>query len=155
MPKKLSDQEQAHREFAISCFNATWTYLEKEVRTKDEGFRMMHLAHASRYHWAEIGQPVHFARGDWLLARVYAELGFGVMAYSFARRSLTWCEEHDIGDFDLAFAFEAVARACAVSGDLLKAENYLRLATQAGHEIESEEDRTYFLQELQGVREMI
>ena len=36
---------------------------------------MLHAAHASRFHWGEVGEPVNFARGEWQISRVYAVLG--------------------------------------------------------------------------------
>ena len=34
-----------------------------------------------------------------------------------ARRCLAICEEHGIADWDIAFAWEAIARAASVAGD--------------------------------------
>ncbi len=33
---------------------------------------MIHAAHASRYHWGEVSDDVHLARGEWQCARVYS-----------------------------------------------------------------------------------
>jgi hypothetical protein len=140
-----------HRKFAIESFNSTWDLLEKTDRTREETQHMIHLAHTSRYHWGEIGKPLNFARGDWLLSRVYAAQGFGVMSFRYAKCCLELCEKNDIGDFDLAFAYEGLARACAVSGDAAKASGYISLAMTAGEDIAKEDDRQYFYQELQSV----
>jgi hypothetical protein len=148
--KKLTEKEM-HRKFAISCFNSTWTLLDKTERTKAEDFEMIHMAHASRYHWGQIGTPLNFARGDWQISRVYAVLGFGVMAFKYAKSCLDLCEKNDIGDFDLAFAYEALARACAVSGDIAKTESYIRFAEVAGDAIEKKEDKDYFFGELRDI----
>jgi hypothetical protein len=146
--EQKNSQHDWHRKFAIESFNGTWELLEKTDRTPEETQRMFHMAHASRYHWGEIGTPLNFARGDWLISRVYATQGFGVMSFRYAISSLELCEKNDIGDFDLAFAYEALARACAVSGDVAKASGYITLAKTAGEEIAKEEDRQYFYQEL-------
>ncbi len=151
----MSDIAKTHREFAAECFNAVWDLLDKQKRTPDEDARMIHLAHASRYHWGEIGTPLEFARGDWQISRVYATLGFGVMAFKYAKRCLDLCEKHDLGDFDLAFAYEAMARACTVSGDIDKGYGYLSVAKSAGLEIKKEADRTYFYGELESIEEML
>ena len=48
-----------------------------------------------------------------------------------ARRCLEICEANGIGDFDLAFAYEALARASAVAGDGEAARGYVDLARTA------------------------
>lgn len=145
------ETKDMHRKFAVDCFNQTWALLDKSERSKEEDLRMIRTAHASRYHWDEIGEPVNFARGDWQIARVYAVLGFGVMAYKYAKSCLTICEKENLGDFDLAFAYEALARACAVSGDAAQLEGYISLAMDAGEGIQKEDDKSYFFQELKSI----
>ena len=145
--QKISENE-VHRKFAVACFNSVWSLLDKPDRTKAEDFEMIHAAHASRYHWGQIGKPLNFARGDWQISRVYAVLGFGVMAFRYGKSCLNLCEQHNFGDFDLAFAYEALARACSVSGDIAKVPGYIRLAQDAGDGIEKQEDKDYFLSEL-------
>jgi hypothetical protein len=102
---------------------------------------MVHGAHASCAHWRVVGTPENWARGEWQCARVYAVLGRGEPALFHARRSLAICEEHGIGDFDLAFAHEAVARAHAVAGDRDGTERHLALARAACGGIGEAEDR--------------
>lgn len=149
------EQREWHLKFAKTLFNSTWDLLEKPSRTKDEDLHMIRMAHASRYHWGEVGEPLQFARGDWQIARVYAVLGFGVMAYKYAKSCLDLCEQHDLGNFDLAFAYEALARASAVSGDLDKGRGFITLGQAAAVEIEDEEARAYVLDELEKVEERL
>ena len=148
-------REEMHRKFAIECFNDTWDLLDQTVRTSEHETQMIHAAHASRYHWGEIGSPLNFARGDWQLSRVYAVLGYVEMAFRYAKSSLKICEENEIGGIDLAFAYESLARASAVAGDVKMMGKYLRLAKEAGMKIEKEEDKTYFSKELKTVRSML
>ena len=65
------------RKLAADLFNHTWTLLEKPDRTAAEDDEMIHSAHASRYHWGEVGvgEQVNLARGEWQCSRVYAVLG--------------------------------------------------------------------------------
>jgi len=35
---------------------------------------MIHAAHASRFHWGEIGKPINLGRGEWQISRVYSVL---------------------------------------------------------------------------------
>ncbi len=62
------------RQLAASLFNHVWDLLEKQDRSASEDDEMMHAAHPSRYHWGVVGEPVHWARGEWQCSRVYAIL---------------------------------------------------------------------------------
>jgi hypothetical protein len=79
---------RARRVLAAGLFNHVWTLLETPDRTPDQIDEMIHAAHASRYHWGEVGEPVNLARGEWQCARVYSVLGRGEPALWHARRCL-------------------------------------------------------------------
>jgi hypothetical protein len=144
----MSEEKDLHRKFAVACFNDTWDLIEKGDRTPEENANMIHLAHASRYHWSQIGTPLNFARGDWQISRVYAILGQGENALTYAKSSLHICIENKIGDFDLAFAYEAATRAFSILGDAAMKDKHLVLAKEAGEAISKEEDKKYFFHEL-------
>ncbi|HWN23316.1 MAG TPA: hypothetical protein VNP93_15165, partial [Gaiellaceae bacterium] len=61
-----------------------------------------------------------------------------------ARRCLELCEEHGIGDWDLAYAHEALARAHALARHADEAAEHKRLAREAGDAIADREDREHF-----------
>ena len=145
------DLKALHRKFAVDCFNGTWGLLDQIDRTPEDDAAMIHMAHASRFHWGQIGTPLEWSRGDWQLARVYTVLGMAEMALHYAKSALDLCETHGYGDFDLAFAYEALARAYAVMDNLARRDVYLRLATEAGHAIAEEDDRNYFFNELNSI----
>jgi len=140
-----------HEQLAKSLFNQTWELLGKKERTKEEDLKMIHSAHASRYHWGEIGTPLEFGRGDWQISRVYSVLGRSEPALYHAQLCLSICKENDIGDFDLAFAYEALARAYAVAGDESNSDKYFAKAREAGEKIEDQGNRDYFLGELNSI----
>ncbi|MEW5876159.1 MAG: hypothetical protein AB1752_13385 [Candidatus Zixiibacteriota bacterium] len=145
-------EEEMHRKFARDCFNHVWTLMEKDERTTEEDDEMVHAAHASRFHWGKVGTPVNLARGEWQISRVYAELGSAEAAKYHALRCLSICEENNIGDFDLAFAYEAVARASALAGHKAERDQYLALAREVGSKIDKEEDRKWLMQNLDSIR---
>ena len=147
----MSEEEDLHRKFALDCFNKTWDLIDKTNRTPEEDVRMIHMAHASRFHWGEIGTPLNFARGDWQISRVYALLRQGKNALLYAESCIKLCIDNQFGDFDLAFAYESAARAFAVLGDTKMMNKHLSLAKEAGQGIEKEADRKYFFSELETV----
>jgi DNA-binding transcriptional MerR regulator len=136
------------RRLAVDLFNGVWTLMETEDRTPAQDDRMLHMAHASRYHWEQAGTAENLARGEWLCSRVYAVLGRGEPALHHARRVLEICEENGIGDWDLAFAHEALARAHAVAGDVEAAGAARDAARRAAGGIRDDEDRDLLLADL-------
>ena len=136
--------EDDHKKLGIEYFNATWDLIDKSDRTEAEAFEMIHAAHASAYHWLKAGGgALNQARSQWQISRVYAILGMGESALKHGQHSLELCQNNGIGDFDLAFGYEAVARAYAVLGnEQAKAENKT-LALAACEKIAKAEDRTY------------
>jgi DNA-binding transcriptional MerR regulator len=119
---------QQHRELGKDLFNHVWTLMEKEDRTADDDALMVHEAHASLYHWLCGGAPVNSARGEWQVSRVYCVLRRPEPARYHAQRVLQLCQRHGLADWDLAFAYEALARAESVAGDLAAAAAYVTQA---------------------------
>ncbi len=145
----LTDEQ--HQECGKALFNFVWTFLDKPQRTEDETDLMIHACHASWLHWSKVGKSVNFARSEWQLARVYAVAGRAEPALRHAQRCLKICQENGIGDFDLAFAYEALARACAVAGDPKRVRQYLALAGEAGRRIAEADDREIVEKDLRTV----
>jgi hypothetical protein len=151
MPKEKKYSEEEHKKFAVDLFNLTWSLLGKKDRTKEEDDKMVHAAHASRFHWGEIGKPLQFERGEWQISRVYSVLKRSEPALYHAKRCLKICKENNIGDFDIAFAFEAMARAHAIAENKAECERYIKLAKEAGEQIKKKGDRDYFFSELKTI----
>lgn len=137
-----------HRRLGVDLFNHTWTLLEKADRTPAEDDELLHATHASAYHWSRVGAPENLARGEWQVSRVNAVLGRGEAALHHARRCLDHCLEHGIGDWDLAYAYEALARAHKVAGDEAEYRRNLELARDAGTRIAEDDDREHLERDL-------
>ncbi|HXR10894.1 MAG TPA: hypothetical protein VN770_01250 [Gaiellaceae bacterium] len=147
-PTSIPLDPELQKQVGIDLFNYVWTLLEKHDRSEREGDRMVDAAHASRLFWEQPGAPVNHARGEWQISRAYATLGRAEPALHHARRCLEICKEHGIGDFDLAYAYEALARAHAGAGDMDAAARYERQARAAGEQIGDEDDRVIFENDL-------
>jgi DNA-binding transcriptional MerR regulator len=141
------------RLLGAQLFNEAWRLMELEGRTRDDDDRMIHTAHASRYHWGQVPgvAPAHLARGEWQVSRVYAVLGRPEPALHHARRVLDHCQENGIGDWDLAFAYEALARAHAVAGDTAQARRYTDQALAAAKDIAEDNERELVLADLETI----
>jgi DNA-binding transcriptional MerR regulator len=147
-PASVALEPALQRKTAADLFNFTWTLLEKPDRTERETDLMVHAAHASRFMWEDIGEPVNHARGEWQIARVYAVAERPEPALHHARRCLQIVEEHGVGDFDLACAYEALARAHATAGELEPAARYEALGREAAARIADADDRELVISDL-------
>ena len=136
---------------AVALFNGTWALLERRDRTRADDDRMLHMVHASRYHWGQVGDATNLVRGEWQCSRVYTVLGRAEPAVHHARRALELCQEAGIGDFDLAFCYEAMARAHALSGDASERDRWLSLGRQAADAVRDPQDRELVLADLASV----
>ena len=141
-------EKETHQALAVELFNTTWDLIEQDKKEAAEIDRMIHAAHASRYHWEIVGKPVNLARGEWLISRVYALCQRAEPCLYHANCCLQVTLDNALKDFDLAFAYEAMARAYDLAGDGAAREKYLTLAEKAGAEICDPGERQYFFSEL-------
>jgi hypothetical protein len=131
----------AERQQGVDLFNEVWRLME----TREDDDRMLHATHAMAYHWGEAPEcrPENRARAEWQISRVYTVLGRAEPAIWHARRCLDHCEAAGLGDWDLAYAYEALTRAHTLAGDPEAAE-WKGRARAAGDAIADVEDREHF-----------
>jgi DNA-binding transcriptional MerR regulator len=134
---------EAHKRLGIDLFNKTWTLLDTENRTRREDDELLHCAHASAYHWLQVGTQANRARSEWQCSRVNAVLGRPEAAVAHAQRCLELVEAapDEMEEFDLPAAYEALARAHLVAGDEAEARRFYDLGVAATATIADEEDR--------------
>lgn len=96
-----------------------------------------------RYHWGQVpdATTVNIVRGEWQVSHVYAVLGRAEPALFHARRVLDICQSAGIGDWELAFGYEALARGLVVAGDTAGARDAVRQAVRAAAGIAKDRDR--------------
>ena len=135
---------ETHRALAAGLFNRSWDLLEIEDRTARQDAELMDTAHASAWHWRQVGTAANEARGHWMLARVYSVLGHGAEAVYHARRAN---EVLDLGgegieDWDRPAAAEAMARALVATGDLAAAAEWKARAAELLEAVPDADDRS-------------
>ena len=146
----LSDEQE--RKLGASYFNSVWDLMEKEDRTTEDDDLMLHMAHASRYHWGQVrGVPNNLQRSEWQVSRVYAVLHRSEPCLHHAQRVLDICIANGIGDWDIAFAYEALARGHAVAGDAEAARAMTERALEAAEAIAEEDSRKLLLADLETI----
>jgi DNA-binding transcriptional MerR regulator len=132
-----------HRRLGVDFFNKTWTLMEKDDRTEAEDDELVHCAHASAYHWLQVGTPANRARSEWQCSRMYTVIGRAEPALHHARRCLEICESSPeaLEDWDLPFAHEALARAHGLAGEQDEARRHAERARELGEQIADPDER--------------
>lgn len=140
-----------HRRLAAQFFNDTWVLIEKPDRSPDDDGRMIHAAHASRFHWEQAsGTPINLLIGEWQCSRVYATLRRGEPAIFHARRCLGLAQRNGVTGFYLASAHEGMARALALLKEPSAAE-HLQIARGILKTLSDAEDRRVLEADLKSI----
>ncbi|MBC8256030.1 MAG: hypothetical protein H8E85_01815 [Candidatus Marinimicrobia bacterium] len=147
---KFTNEEKLHHYMGIEMNMQTWNLLGKENRNEHDDLRMINFAKASLFHWQNSPkfEPVNEQRGHWLISRVYAVLEIGEKALESAQETMCLTEQHNFKDFDLAYAYEAMARANAALGNKNECNNWQYKAEEAGELIKDSADKKYFDEDL-------
>jgi hypothetical protein len=131
----------SERQLAGDLFNLVWTLLEQSGRSAEDDDRMVHAAHASRYHWGQVGGPEQIAVGEWQCSRVYSVLGRPEPALHHARRCLSIASGADVPSWLVASAHEGLARALLVAGNREAALSEYQAARGLLETVSDQEDR--------------
>ena len=150
------DTALGHKKFAAAAFNRTWDFIELKSRTDDEVRQMLDAAHASSWHWRhrDDATPKNRSIADWQLSRVYALAGHGAIALDYGNLSLETALEVGL-PFFTGYAYEAIARANWVLGNLDDARAALASADEYLTQIPAEEDKALLRPDLDDIRAKI
>lgn len=119
----MSDDEKMtlnefHKKIAVKTNGGVWSVLDKTSPSREELGKALEMAYTSLYHWRQIGKPINIARGEYMISRVFSDMGMGDAALYHAERTLMLTEEaEEKADFDMGFAYEVMAKAYSVKGD--------------------------------------
>jgi hypothetical protein len=138
-----------HRALAVSLFNRTWDYLRMDDRTAVDNDEMLSMAHASAYHWRQVGKPENFAISQWQISRVYAVLGRAQCAIHHGHRAIQIAAEAGLPAFYVAYAHEAVARGYLVAGDQMAMREHREEASRYLQAIEDPEELELLTRDLE------
>lgn len=141
-------EKDTHKKLAIETFNKTWDYIDLKERSKEDTLDMIHLAHTSRYHWGFAGTELHKGRGEWQISRVYSVAKLGESALLHAEAYLDICLKNDYKDWDIAFAYEAMAFAYKILNNIELMNDYKQKGIVSLSQIKEKGDRDYAETEL-------
>ena len=144
------DLQEAHQWFAVSCFNATWEYIDARERTPEEEEKMLHSTVAPAWHWSQRKDctPQNLSIAYWQISRVHALCGRGSEAVRYGRLCLDVSREDGVDPFALAYAYEALARGEAVAGNKRSSDDWLAEASEAAEAIADEDTKKMVVDDL-------
>jgi tetratricopeptide (TPR) repeat protein len=152
MTEERMNLDEFHKKIAKETNNSVWPILDKARPTQADLEQALDMAYASRYHWSKVGEPINLARADYNISRVYSAMGRAEPALYHAKRCLRITEDAGVGDWDLAFAYEALTRMYAVARNKTEYEKYRKLTLKAMEDIREEEDRNIVKTEFDKIR---
>lgn len=144
-------ESRTPRSWASTLFNDVWTELGRTDRRPEDDDRMVHMAHASRFHWGEIGGSQESAIGEWQCSRVYAALGRFEPSLHHAERCLVFSRREGVEDWVEASAYEAIARAYAVGNDAGHSRLAREKASELAAAIRDKENRAVVLADIESL----
>ncbi len=137
-----------HRRFAVELFNRSWDLLEQPERSADEDAEMLAAAFGSAWHWLQVGTAENRALGDHQIAKVASAVGEPDLALHYARRALEAIEIGRFGNWQIAAAYEGMARACAAAGDARGRDYWVQRCSVALGAVPDAGDRSVVAQQL-------
>jgi hypothetical protein len=148
------DLQAAHRFFAADCFNRAWNLIDKPDRTPDEDQQMIQLSIASVWHWTQRDDctPTNLSVGYWQVSRIYAILGRAGNARRYGQLCLGASQAEGVLPFYLGYAYEALARAESVAGNVQRRDAHLASAREVAGRLPDPEARQALLADLATIR---
>lgn len=147
------DQQAVHKYFSAYCFNKAWDLIDKPDRSPQDDEDMLRLNQASHWHWTqrEDYTAKNASIGYWQTSRIYALLGNAGEARRYGQLCLQASQEQGVRPFYMAYAYEALARAEALAGDVEKLERYKQAAREAAEKETDVDDRKVVLDDLETI----
>lgn len=105
-----------HRFWAVTTNNRAWDLIEAGERTEAETEEMIHVAHASYWHWLHAGDALNRQRAENLLTTAYVRAGRAEPAVIHAQRCLKLSEQNH--DAETAFDRACILGCAAHAYDL-------------------------------------
>ena len=139
-PSEQDDTQRWHKRFAVECNNRAWA-LSVQTRSTAEDREMLDAAHASAWHWAQVGSELNRMRATMLVAEVHASLGMGASALALAETARRYFLGRDTPDWEIACAHAVYAHAAHAAGHAAEHRDAYGLASAALAAIGDEEDR--------------
>ncbi|HET9577812.1 MAG TPA: hypothetical protein VFP44_08295 [Usitatibacter sp.] len=129
--------------FAMECNNRAWALAALQLRTAADDDEMLTAAHASAFHWREVGNETNRALAAMLLAEVHALIGDASRARRYAQECFDFVTSRESPAWQVAFAHAILAHAAAVANDGALHATHYEAASRVASSL-AEGDRAVF-----------
>jgi hypothetical protein len=113
---------------------------------KDHTLMMIHKCLKKQMRHFIIGDKLNLVRGYWQVSRVHVDA-----TYFYGISGVELCKAEGFGDFDIAFAYESVARAEKCRGNSDSMNSWFERGQAVAENIGKEQDEKYLLSELTSI----
>jgi tetratricopeptide (TPR) repeat protein len=147
--------KEVHEHFSKRCFNQAWDLIDKSDRTPEDNEQMLLLSQAALWHWTQRPDCTdkNLSIGYWQLSRIYALLGEAENAGKSGQKCL---EKTPAGDpFLMGYAYEALARAEVVAGNLDQAKAHYVKAAAFAEQVTAKDDQELLLKDLKELEDRL
>jgi len=126
------DIARFHEHFSVHCFNSAWDLMGETTRTPVEDEDMLRLSMTSCWHWTQRPDCTsqHLSIGYWQISRIHSMLGRSIEARRYGELCLAASQDESVAPFARAYAYEALARASALSKNTARKLKYVALANK-------------------------
>jgi hypothetical protein len=147
--------EDAHKYFSAQCFNGAWDLIDKTDRTPEDNEQMLLLSQAALWHWTQRPDCTdkNFSIGYWQQSRIYTLLGEAENAHKTGQKCLGKTPMDD--PFLMGYAYEALARAELIAGNLEPAKAHYVKAAQFAEQGTSKDDQELLLKDLKDLEDRL
>jgi len=134
------DLSNFHRYFAIKSNNDFWSLSEGDL-SHDDKLNIITIAHASLFHWREVGTEENIQLANLAVARAYC-LNESLHCMRYAKQAFEFFDKSG-EKWVQAFTNAVLSHACRIAGDFKQSKRLYEKATSLQTEL-SEGDRKLF-----------
>ena len=140
--------KEVHEHFSKRCFNQAWDLIDKSDRSPEDNEQMLLLSQAALWHWTQRPDCTdkNLSIGYWQQSRIHALLENAENARKTGQKCLEKTPADD--PFLMGYAYEALARAELIAGNLEPAKEHYVKAAGFAELITAKDDQELLLKDL-------
>lgn len=154
MKKPDIDLASAHKYFSAECFNRAWDLIDKKDRSEADNVNMLALSMASLWHWTHRQDCTNenLSVAYWQVSRIFSLLHQPANARLFGELCLSASKDSSLPLYCLGYAYEALARAAILGGELDTAKDNIQKAKAVSETMKDPESRKMLLADLETIK---
>ncbi len=154
MKKPDIDLASANKYFSAECFNRAWDLIDKQDRSEADNVNMLALSMASLWHWTQRPDCTNenLSVAYWQVSRIFSLLHQPGNAQSYGELCLSVSKESSLPPYCLGYAYEALARAALLAGELDIANDNIQKARAVSEKMKDPDSKKMLLADLETIK---